>query len=237
MIVGRGLLGNSLSGIDNNKYLFYANGISNSVLQQIPRNNFEINEINRIADKNEERIFIYFSTSQVNSKLNFGRAYVQHKLFIEDLVIKRFAKYLIIRTSNLVGHNPWNKHTLFNYLCNSLAANEQIMVNPIVIRNFLDAAHFAALLQNYLNNFEVNKIIEIVNPVSYTMAEIIIEFENYFLKKFMIQSVSEINDFALFELNNQLSISLFVKCNISTNRYIPYLLKKYYPVVPHCEEP
>jgi hypothetical protein len=228
MIIGRGLLARSLEAIDNDAYLFYANGISNSVLDHISKNNFEINEIKAIVDKKDERIFVYFSTCQVNSKLNLGRSYVQHKLFIEDLIRNRFSKYLIIRTSNLVGNNEWNKHTLFNYLFNCLQTNEKIIVNPNVTRNFLDSSHFRFLLDTYLNNYSMNQIIEFVNPVSFKMDEIIFEFEKYFDKKFIIKRVSQMTEFAIFQLNLELSINLFSKCNISTKDYISNLLNKYY---------
>jgi hypothetical protein len=228
MIIGRGLLGSSLSSIDNDAYLFYANGISNSVLHQIPRNNFEINEISEIADKEEQRTFVYFSTSQVNSKLNHHRPYVKHKLFIEGLIREKFSKYLIIRTSNLVGNNKWNTHTLFNYLFNCLELNEKITVNPFMTRNFLDSFHFVSLLQCYLDNYSINKIIEIVNPISFTMDQIIYEFEKYFQKKFTIKRVSEISDFAIFELDVQLSFDLFARCNLETKDYLSNLLSKYY---------
>jgi dTDP-4-dehydrorhamnose reductase len=228
MIIGRGLLGSSLSAIDNDAYLFYANGISNSVLHSIPRNNFEINEIRELADKKGGRIFVYFSTCQVNSKLNKERPYVQHKMFIEDLIKKRFSKYLIIRTSNLVGNNKWNHHTLFNYLFNSLEINKKIKVNPDVTRNILDSSHFVTLIQAYIDNFSVNKIIEIVNPVSFTMDQIIIEFEKYYQKKFAVKRISEISDYAIFELNVELSRELFAICNIPTKDYLINLLTKYY---------
>jgi nucleoside-diphosphate-sugar epimerase len=228
MIKGRGLLGNSLSIIDNDAYLFYANGISNSVLHQIPRNNFEVNEISEIAHKEEQRTFVYFSSCQVNSKFNIRRPYVQHKLFVEDLIKKRFSKYLIIRTSNLVGNNKWNTHTLFNYLFNSLQINKKIKVNPDVTRNILDSSHFVTLIQAYLDNYSVNKIIEIVNPVSFTMNQIIYEFEKYYLKKFAVERISEISDFAIFELNVELSRELFAICNIPTKDYLLNLLTKYY---------
>jgi hypothetical protein len=228
MIVGRGLVANSLSVIDKETYLFYANGISNSVLGEIPRNNFEINEIKELADKSEERTFVYLSTSQVNSKYNVDRPYVQHKIFVEDLIAKRFSKFLIIRTSNLVGNNKWNKHTLFNYLFNSLEQNEEITVNPFVTRNFLDVSHFVSLLQFYLNNYNINRIIEIVNPVSFTMDQIIYEFEKYFDKKFNINRVSQITGFAIFELSVQLSFDLFAQSNLEIKDYISYLLSKYY---------
>jgi len=228
MIVGRGLLANSLKFRDETSYLFYANGISNSVIDQIPSNNFEINEITDIAETIGERTFIYFSTSQVNSKTNLNRPYVKHKLFIENLIVSRFSKYLIIRTSNLVGNNLWNEHTLFNFLFNSLLLNQKITINPLVTRNFLDVSDFVILLQTYLKNYHSNKIIEIVNPISFTMDQIINEFENYFEKKFIKKTGSEIIEFALFELDTELSLELFARCNISTHHYIPNLLSKYY---------
>ena len=112
MIIGRGLLANVLKEIDKDSYLFYANGISNSVLENIFKNNFEIKEIEDIAKRNEKKTFVYFSTSQVNAPQNHQRAYVKHKIFVEELIKKSFSNYLIVRTTNLVGNNPWNTHTL-----------------------------------------------------------------------------------------------------------------------------
>ena len=228
MIIGRGLLGNALKEIDNDNYLFYANGISNSVLESIPGNNFEIKEIEDIAKQNEQKTFIYFSTSQVNSELNHHRAYVKHKLFVEDLIARSFPDYLIVRTTNLVGHNPWNEHTLFNYLHHAITVNKQITVNPVLTRNFLDAAHFASLLAHYLNHGDRNKIVEIANPVSYTMQQIVNEFEQFFSRRFNLQGVYEVNDFALFKLDTRLTLQLMKECGLSFDDHIQSLLKKYY---------
>ncbi|CAN5338795.1 hypothetical protein BH11BAC5_BH11BAC5_30190 [soil metagenome] len=231
MIVGRGLLANALVVIDKDNYLFYVNGISNSVLSQIPGNNFEMKEIEDLTNEIGDRVFIYFSTSQVNSAKNSHRSYVKHKLFIEQLIAERFAKYLIIRTSNLVGYNPWNTHTLFNYLYNALHTNEAIKVDYEVIRNFLDADHLVALVNTYLLNYEINKTIEIVNPDSYTMRQIIGVFENYFLKKFNIKKADAQSDFALFELDTTLSKQLLEMGELNFDDHIESLLKKYYSLV------
>jgi nucleoside-diphosphate-sugar epimerase len=228
MISGRGLLGSALLAIDEQKYLFYANGISNSMLAQIPRNNFEIREVEKLAKGIENRIFIYFSTSQVNSLKNIHRRYVQHKVLLEQLIVERFPNYLIVRTSNLVGNNPWNNHTLFNYLYNSLHTNQEIIVDFMVQRNFLDVDNLVALISAYLKNYEINKTIEIVNPVSYTMQQIVKEFENYFLKKFNIKEAGAESDFALFELNTDLSKELMKICDLKFDNHIEDLLVKYY---------
>lgn len=228
MIRGRGLLANALLDIDEEKYLFYANGISNSVLSQIPRNNFEITEIEEMAGKIENRAFIYFSTSQVNSELNWHRPYVKHKLYIERLIPNLFSNYLIVRTSNLVGNNPWNTHTLFNYLCNALDSDVEITVDFEVIRNFLGAEHFTTLLQIYLSNYELNSTIEIVNPVSYSMQHIIHAFEKFFLKKFTLRESTAANDFAHFELNKELTEKLMKIGGLNFEDHIENLLRKYY---------
>lgn len=231
MVIGRGLLAKAISKIDSKKFVFYANGISNSVLHQIPRNNVELNEIKEIAHKSQEAVFVYFSTCQVNSVYNHERPYVKHKIFIETYIKDHFAKYLIIRASNLVGYNPWNRHTLFNYLYHALTVNEQITINPVLYRNFLDADHFVKLVETYLNTFTCNVTVEIVNPVSYRMDEIVNEFEKYFLKKFIVEKINDSNDFAVFDLNTGLSLDLFAQCDVCTRDYIPYLLKKYYKVL------
>lgn len=63
MIIGRGLLAKGLIEINEEKYLLYANCISNSVLESIPRNNFEINAIEGITKQDDGKMFIYCSTS------------------------------------------------------------------------------------------------------------------------------------------------------------------------------
>lgn len=228
MIIGRGLLANAVRGIDSKQTLFYANGISNSVIDRFEKNNFEIKELEAIANEHPDKLFIYFSTCQLNSERNHKRPYVKHKLLIEDFISNNFNNYLIIRTSNLVGFNPWNSHTLFNYLNHALAVNQQILVNPVLTRNFLDVDHFVSLLNAYLIKYQKNQIVEIVNPLSYSMQEIINDFEKFFCKKFILQSVSDKNDFALFEINPKLSLDLINESGLSFDNHITALLDKYY---------
>jgi dTDP-4-dehydrorhamnose reductase len=228
MIVGRGLLGKALVNIDSDKYLYYVNGISNSGLAIIPDDNFESKEIEQIANTISDLTFIYFSTSQVNSVVNHTRPYVKHKYGVECMIAEKFPKYLIVRTSNLVGDNPWNNTTLFNYLYNSLQAKKEITVDESVIRNVLDIDHLITFLRFYLDTmYEENATIDLVNPMSYTMAEMLKEFEIYFSDKF-IKRYSAQNSFARFEASTLLSEFLVNECSINLDNYVSSLLKKYY---------
>jgi nucleoside-diphosphate-sugar epimerase len=227
MIIGRGLLANSLSKIDRDSYLFYVNGISNSVLNEIPENNFEYREILRLAENIGDRVFVYISTIQVNMKINYERPYVRHKYQIESLIKKLFSNYLIVRTSNLVGNNQWNKHTLFNYLHHSLITGKVLYVEESVVRNILDVEHFIELFECYLKySFQRNQVINIVNPRSYKMADILNGFEYVFEIKFKKQPLAE--SVAHFRAPKSLSLSLANKCNINFEDYLNSVIKKYY---------
>lgn len=230
MIKGRGLLAKSLSGIDSSKYLFYVNGISNSVMHEIPKNNFEAVEIKEISKYIGNKIFVYFSTSQVNAKQNYSRPYVQHKYKMECLTKELFLNYVIVRTSNLVGHNPWNNHTLFNYLYYSLKEEKEINVIESIIRNILDVDHFIQLFDYYLNNYpQQNDTINIINPVSFNMAEILTAFEISFSKTFIKNHLED--SFAYFKAPVILSLDLVNKCNINLDNYLAKVLEKYYPKI------
>lgn len=227
MIKGRGLLAEALSGIDSDKYFFYANGISNSVIDEIPRDNFERFEIEQTAKDIIDKTFVYISTIQVNAKENYTRPYVRHKSQMESLVQESFENYIVVRTSNLVGRNPWNTHTLFNYLYNSLKDGTEINVVESAIRNILDTDHFIELFDYYLCHLHrLNNVINIVNPVSYTMSEILKAFETIFSKSF-IANHSEDN-IAHFEAPAALSVSLVKSCNINFENYLASVLEKYY---------
>lgn len=229
MIQGRGLLAKALNGTDSQKYMFYVNGISNSVMEAIPENNYESQEIKKLAWEIENKTFVYFSTIQVNSEQNYSRPYVAHKYKMECLIKDLFPDYAIVRVSNLVGHNPWNENTLFNYLYNALRAGTEVHVIENVLRNVLDVEDFVTLCNCYLANFHTHSTtINIVNPVNYTMQEILSTFEKIFQK--MFNKINGDINVAIFKSPCEFSSSLVNLCNINLEDYLPKMIKKYYPL-------
>ncbi|MGN6194467.1 MAG: hypothetical protein ACTHOB_05980 [Ginsengibacter sp.] len=229
MIVGRGLLATALSEMDKEEIVFYANGVSNSTMENISRGSFEEKEIVAIANNYTAKKFIYFSSIQVNASENFDRPYVIHKIKMEELVKRLFPDYVIIRTSNIIGNNPWNTHTLFNYLYNSLKEEKRINVIESAARNILDVDHFMKLLNHYLIHYKKEPgTVNIVNTHSYQMFEILSEFEKIFETKFM-KDKGKIK-IAKFEAPCQFSAKLIKECGIELNNYLPEVIKKYYPL-------
>ncbi len=230
MIIGRGLIANALVSYDRPDFIFYVNGISNSSIDQISKNgNSEIIELQRILTNNSSKVLIYFSTCMVNSIHEFANSYIHHKYNIELFIKNNFPHYLIVRTSNLVGNNTWNNNTLFNFLANSIRSGSEITINKSVIRNLLDVEEFAYILDKYLQSIqEFNTVVDLVYPLSFSMAKIIVDFENSFGKKFNFKETNK-DIFAHFNADLTLSTLLFSKYyKICENGYISGMIDKYY---------
>jgi thioester reductase-like protein len=229
MIIGRGLLATALKEIDKDNVVFYANGVSDSTIESIADGNFEAKEITGIAKQKTAKTFIYFSTIQVNAPENFERPYVIHKIKMEELVKHLFPDYLIIRTSNIIGNNPWNTHTLFNYLYNSLKKEEKISIVESASRNVLDVEHFIKIVDRYLIHYKKEAAtINIVNQISYQMFEILSAYEKIFEAKFMKGNAGI--TIAKFEAPCLFSAQLIKECGIELENYLENVIKKYYPL-------
>jgi dTDP-4-dehydrorhamnose reductase len=147
---------------------------------------------------------------------------------MEELVKQLFPDYAIIRTSNIIGNNPWNTHTLFNYLYNSLIEQKRINVVESASRNILDVEHFIKLVNHYIIHYKKESAtVNIVNPLSYQMFEILSAFEKIFEIKFM-RDKAKIK-IAKFEAPCLFSAQLIKECGIELNNYLADAIKKYYP--------
>lgn len=230
MIVGRGLIGKALLKYDNDKTLFYVNGISNSRIKDsdIGVNN-EIIDLKNLLNEHQNKTLVYFSTCMLNSINEFSNDYINHKNNVEMFIQQNFKNYLIVRTSNLVGNNPWNPNTLLNFLVNALLLNSEITINKQILRNILDVDDLTYLLNKYFVNVsEFNTIIDIVYPFTYTMEEIMFQIENSFKKSFSYKATDK-DVFAHFNADLTLSHHLFKDSAALVNsNYLKALLHKYY---------
>ena len=147
---------------------------------------------------------------------------------MEEIVERLFPDYVIIRTSNIIGHNPWNPHTLFNYLYLALKEEKKITVVESASRNMLDVAHFMKMLDHYLLHYKKQRsTVNIVNARSYQMAEILSAFENFFGVKF-VKDHGKIS-IAKFQAPCTFSGKLMKECGIGLENYLQQVIEKYYP--------
>jgi nucleoside-diphosphate-sugar epimerase len=219
MVVGNGLIANSFKNeFPNENVIIFAAGVSNSKEELVE--NFQ-REIKTIYDLTKlKRKIVYFSTTSVNS--NEVSQYIQHKLYIENIIENNFEDYLIIRVPNIVGRSN-NKKQLFGYLFNSLINKIPITIFINEYRWLIDSDDLYNIV-NLLINFPRKKIdVFFENKISVENLIKIIELQTDM--RFVIKNKIDRNLF------NNSSNSEFIKIKSDSdlifNEKIEEIVKKY----------
>lgn len=116
--------GDVASGIvDNNKFLFFAAGVSNS--KETNREEFD-RERKLLLSQDKNAHIVYFSTLSV---FYADTAYTRHKRDMEGWV-RSFHRYTVVRLGNIAfGRN--NPHTLINFLRTKIEKGEPFEIQNV----------------------------------------------------------------------------------------------------------
>ncbi len=175
MIYGNGLIAKSFKKYNKNiKFIFFASGISNS--QETDKLEYarEIKLLKKVLlKKNNNQIFIYFSSCSIFDPSKKNSLYVKHKLKIES-IIKTYDNYYIFRLPNVIG-NSSNNFTLINNLIHKLINNKKIHVLFKARRNVIDILDAVKIVDLILQkNKKKNMTINIANKYSNKIIDIIL---------------------------------------------------------------
>lgn len=228
MVVGSGIIGNAFINrfSDNNKVIIFASGVSNSKYNEVSNFTREQNLICSYLKNSGNKIFVYFSTCGIYDPYEINSPYIQHKLTIEKLVQERCKHFLICRVSNVVG-NTSNQNTVFNYLFNHIYYDRHFRLWKNAIRNLIDIDHVKEFVTIKIDNYPPGQyLINIANPISYSVIEIVNEIENFLGKRGSYELVEFGGTYSIDlkdvnELNKSLSIPF-------QKNYVNQLLFKYY---------
>ena len=169
MIIGRGLMARSFSSYENNnEYLIFASGVSNSKEE---RDDEYQREIDLLCSREENMKLIYFSTINIDDD---DRKYFQHKRKIESIIANRFDSYLIFRLPQIIGIGG-NENNIFNFIYKSIKDHTLIKVQKDVYRSLIDVddikqiCEYCFALSNTIINIssiESLMVIDIINLIS-----------------------------------------------------------------------
>ncbi|SIQ04575.1 hypothetical protein SAMN05880574_104128 [Chryseobacterium sp. RU37D] len=220
MIIGSGLIANSLRNIDSEENLFFASGVSNSL--ETRKSEFE-REFSLLKSSLENNIgkLIYFSTLSVNDQSKQNSHYVLHKLEIEDYIKNNCENYLILRIGNIVG-NGGNPNTLFNFLKNQIARSTVFKVHTKARRLLLDIDDIAKFLNTNCMGIK-NETINFAFPYYYDLVEIIGAIQDQMQKKATYEETDE-GDF--YKVNFDDTTNEFFH-GITSDEYLKILAQKY----------
>jgi nucleoside-diphosphate-sugar epimerase len=221
MIIGTGLIANSLKSIDAKEILYFASGVSNSLETKKTEFEREFNLLSNTLQNNKEKKFIYFSTLSVQDQSKQDSHYVLHKLDMENYIKSNSDNYLILRIGNIVGKGG-NPNTLFNFLKTKIKENHKFVLHRNARRLLLDIDDISSFLDSTCKSVK-NETINFAYPHYYDLKEIIHAIEKKLSKEAHYDEVDE-GDFykVTFDHNTDSFFS-----GVQSDDYLRALAEKY----------
>jgi nucleoside-diphosphate-sugar epimerase len=230
-IFGNGFIAKNLKKLNlPNKFFIYAAGVSNSNIKQ---NKFYLREIKQfyiIKKKiNSEKIFVYISSLSVENKSLKHDKYVKNKLIIESIIKKEVKNYIIIRLPQVVGKNR-NKYTITNFIFNTVKEGKKFYLWENSKRNLIDIDDVSKIIKKYLlDKPKINSVINIFNPNSITVKDLLKIFSKILSKKIIFKVLKKKNkNINLKSLKKNTFLPNKYYDNMKNNSYIKKILIKYY---------
>jgi len=182
MVIGSGLIGTAFkSYINNDDVLIFASGVSNS--KNEIQSNFD-REI-RLVKKQEKfnGLFVYFSTSSIEDEQLSASKYIQHKLYVEQLIKAKFSNYLIVRLPNVIGDSK-NINTLVNFFRHCIINEINFSVQKNAHRYLVDIKDVFTIVDTTIKTkVHFNKVANLITDEKKSVLDIVITLEKKLNKK------------------------------------------------------
>lgn len=179
MVIGSGLIAHAFRTAYSQRedVCIYAAGVSNSGCSDAHEFARERERLTAaLQQAHRLDAFVYFGTCSVADPEMQNNPYVQHKLAMERLVAA-FPRHLILRLPQVAGKTP-NPHTLLNFLYGRISRSEAFTLWRNALRNIIDVADVAAIAGCLIADGSTRNItLNVANPISYPMADIVSAME------------------------------------------------------------
>lgn len=228
MLIGSGLLARAFapSFLQSENVCVYAAGVSNSGCtdtHEFARERHRLMAALRLARHVDT--FVYFGTCSVADPEAQNTPYVQHKLGMEQLV-SAHPYHLIFRLPQVAGKTP-NPHTLLNFLYARIARSEAFTLWKNARRNIIDVDDVVSIARQLIMDKTVqNTILNIANPVSYSMPDIVGVMERVIGKPAIYDSVERGSGYSI-DISATLSMLDEAAVQFGEN-YLEQTISKYY---------
>lgn len=227
MVIGNGMVAAKFeSYIQNDDFVIFASGVSNSKNIDAAAFNREITLLLNVLEEYKNKTLVYFSTCSLYDPGENESPYVLHKRKIEELIQKNVSSYYIFRVSNLVGKSA-NHNTILNFFYYHInhKINFDLWTNSS--RNLIDIDDMFGIADHILQKkIYQNQVINIANPVSYNVNNIITTLEISLGIKATYISIRKGSHFSI-DISLILPVIRELKMNFG-ELYLSHLIKKYY---------
>jgi nucleoside-diphosphate-sugar epimerase len=227
MVIGNGMIAKRFETYkDNNQFVIFASGVSNSKSTNDDDYNRETELLQTTITNNKEKTFIYFSTCNIYDPSENKSMYVLHKKKIEKYIINNQSSYYIFRVSNAVGKSK-NRNTILNFFVYHILNKINFDLWYNATRNLIDMDDIYQIVHFIiLGNLFTNQVINIANPSNYKVKDIVAAIENFWKIK---ANYSKIKKGCSFEIDISLIEPIIQKIPIHFGEdYLCRLLQKNY---------
>lgn len=199
MLIGSGLLAKAFANQFSQRgdVCIYAAGVSNSSCTDVQEFERERQLLSAtLAKAKHVGVFVYFGTCSVGDPEAQNTPYVQHKLAMERLVVAH-PRYLILRLPQVAGRTP-NPHTLLNFLYAHISRGEAFNLWRQAKRNIIDIDDVVAIASQFIADNSVRNVtLNIANPISYLMIDIVGAMERAVGKRAIYYAVERGSEYTL----------------------------------------
>lgn len=220
MIIGTGLIAQSLRKIDSGDKLFFASGVSNSAETKTSEFQREYDLLKDSIFNNDAKKLIYFSTLSVNDQSKKNSLYVGHKLEIESFIKETCKDYLILRIGNVVGHGG-NPNTLFNFIKAHIKTRKEFYLHNKARRLLIDIEDIPKFLDLHVSKLK-RQTVNLSFPYYYSLREIVEHIE----KETISAKYKEVDEGDFYEVDFQEIVLNFFE-GMNSEQYLKKLSKKY----------
>lgn len=227
MVLGNGMIAKSLMTVDRPEVVYAASGLSNlKGADQVQRNREEALLMEQMA-LHPDKLFVYISSYSIDDEdPTNNTAYLTHKLDMERLVRNKADKYLILRTSNVVGRSrqPGN---LMNFIFRHLKSGENFDIWTHTSRNLIDVADLALMADAVIGEGHKNEVLYLTHPADIPIYSIVRHFEELSGLKGLYSLVDK---GVYYKSDRALATVLFEQLVLETDPqlYVRQLIVKYF---------
>jgi nucleoside-diphosphate-sugar epimerase len=230
MVIGNGTMAKAFAGFaDNDEFLIFASGVSNSKETKKEAFEREITLLQETLQRYPQSHIVYFGTCSVYDTEEQLSSYVQHKQFAEQIVQQIAHNYTIFRVSNVVSSTVHHT-TIFSYLAYHIKNNLPFKLWKNAYRNFLGVHDIEKLITYLLKQPQLshNQIINMANPQNYKVLAIVEAMEKFFQCQAQYELIEK---GAYFDIDTSLVQMIAPKLSIAFDEsYLYRLLQMYYPI-------
>lgn len=227
MVIGNGLLATRFESYQNDeRFLIFASGVSNSKTKNMDAYSREILLLQDCIRQHPGKTIVYFSTCSIYDPDEKQSAYVRHKLHIEELIRQTAREFFILRVSNVAGRSL-NPNTLLNYFFYHIRHGINFDLWTNACRNIIDIDDVFFIADGLLKRTSSSPVpVNVASPVNYPVKDIVIAIEAFLETK---SNYVEVSKGSCFDIDLAAIQPILAGCAVTFNSdYLAGLLKKYF---------